>query len=300
MQRILLIAITFLISQAALAQQDPLYSLYLNNPMVINPAYTGINNNLMAAINYRNQWAAFDGNPTTMAASGHLSLRDNKMGAGLLIISDKIGEVTNTSFSGSYSYKIIKDEYAFSFGMQAGLINYKTDPSDLSLQNPDDPAFAAVQETKFNLGAGVMMKSEKYIIGFSVPRMISNSLTTQGGSVKVYQQHFYFFGGYAYYLSDRILLKPSVLLKGVKGAPASVDVNFNIDINRNYTAGIFTRNFQAFGLQAQFNFKEKYRLGYVFELPSNASVGTRFTTHEIMLSLRTAVFDFHNRSTSVF
>lgn len=300
MNKILYTLLAIISGLPAVAQQDPLYGLYLNNPLVINPAYTGINDNLQAVINFRNQWAAFEGNPTTLAASGHLSLRDNKMGAGLLIISDRIGETSNTSFGASYAYKIAKDDKIFSFGMQAGAINYQTDPGQLNLQNPDDPAFGVINETKFNLGAGAMLKTEKYLIGLSVPRLVANSLTTQGGSVQMYQQHFYLMGSYIHFLNDRILLKPSVLFRGVKGAPLSTDLNFNVNIDRNYTAGIFTRNFQSFGLLAQFNFMEKYRLAYLFELPSNASVGTRFTTHEIMISLRTAVFAFHDRSVKNF
>ncbi len=282
------------------AQQYPLYALYLNNPVVINPAFTGINNNFMASVNYRTQWSAFDGNPTTMAANGQISLRDNRMGAGVLLINDRIGENTNTSADVIYTYKINLKDKIFSFGMQAGMINYKTDPGQLSLRDPDDPAFARISETKFNLGAGAVLKSEKYLIGLSVPRMIGNSLKTAGQTVQIYQQHFYLFGSYIYFLNEHILFKPSVLLKGVKGAPLSTDLNFNIDINRTYAVGLFTRNFTAFGLLAQFNFLEKYRMAYVYEIPTSGSVGTQFNTHEVMISFRTAVFQFHERSISNF
>lgn len=287
-------------SLSATAQQDPLYGLYMNNPMVINPANSGLYNNLTANMSFRNQWGGFDGNPTTLAASGHVSLRDNKMGAGLLIINDRIGETSNTSVNGSYAYKLNLEKNVFSFGMQVGLMNYQTDPGKLNLNNPDDPAFGMINETKFNLGAGAMLKGDKYLIGFSVPHMLSSSVETAEGAVKVYQQHFYLLGSYVHFLNDRILLKPSALIKGVKGAPFSVDVNMNINIDRNYTLGAFTRNLKSYGFQAQMNFLEKYKLAYLFELPSNSSVGTRFTTHEVMISLRTGIFDFHERSISNF
>jgi type IX secretion system PorP/SprF family membrane protein len=192
------------------------------------------------------------------------------------------------------------EDKVFSFGMQVGLMNYQTDPSQLNLNNPDDPSFGMINETKFNLGAGAMLKGDKYLIGFSVPHMLSSSLETAEGAIKIYQQHFYLMGSYVHFLNDRILLKPSMLVKGVSGAPVSVDVNFNINIDRNYTLGAFTRNLKSYGLLAQMNFLEKYKLGYVFEVPSNSSVGTRFTTHEVMISIRTAVFDFHERSISNF
>jgi Type IX secretion system membrane protein PorP/SprF len=50
----------FVAGSKAFAQQDPLYGLYLNNPLVINPAYTGIDNNLAAFTSCRNQWPGFD------------------------------------------------------------------------------------------------------------------------------------------------------------------------------------------------------------------------------------------------
>jgi hypothetical protein len=43
-----------------------------------------------------------------------------------------------------------------------------------------------------------------------------------------------------------------------------------------------------------------YRIGYVFEVPTNASVGARFTSHEISLALSLAAFKFHDRSKGNF
>jgi type IX secretion system PorP/SprF family membrane protein len=282
------------------AQQDPLYGLYLNNPIVINPAYSGLNNRLTAAINYRNQWAAFDGHPTTMAATGHLSLYNNKLGAGVVLVSDKIGDMSNTSFSGSFAYKITNVDKVFSFAMQAGAMNYRIDPQGVNLQSPDDPTFSVINEMKFNLGVGALFKTYRYIIGLSMPRMMSNSLQIQNGGLQVYQRHFYLMGGYVHFLNDRILLKPSVLIKGVKGAPTSIDLNFNVEIDRNYTVGAFTRNFKSFGIQAQMNVFDKFRFAYLFELPARGSVGTQFTTHEIMIGIRTAVLSFHDSKITNF
>ena len=73
-----------LISGVLHAQVDPLYSQYLNNPFLINPAYTGMNNYMNLMVGYRKQWAGFDGSPTTLSATGHTSLFDNRMGVGLL------------------------------------------------------------------------------------------------------------------------------------------------------------------------------------------------------------------------
>ena len=78
------------------AQQDPLYAQYINNPLVINPAYTGINNVLNASLGHRTQWAGFEGAPNTTSLSVHSSLFDNKVGGGILLIRDQRGAITTS------------------------------------------------------------------------------------------------------------------------------------------------------------------------------------------------------------
>ncbi len=290
-----------LVAPNAFAQQDPIYGLYINNPMVINPAYTGINNNFTAFTTYRNQWAGFEGSPSTLNFGGHMSMRQNKVGVGLLIVSDKIGENTNTQVNGSFAYKLpINAGTTLSFGMQAGFINYKVDPSRLTLQDPTDPLFAPINQIKPNIGAGVIVRGDRFMFGLSVPRLLNGSFDLGGQKINIYQQQFYFLGSYLFFLSERIVLKPAVLLKAASGAPLSTDVNVNVIIDRNYSAGLYTRNFNAYGIMAQVNFLEMYRLAYALEIPTNKSVGTQFITNEVMLSIRTSIFTFHERSPSNF
>src|SRR6476620_1686367 len=101
----LILMLSCLLNQS-IAQIDPLYAQYLNNPLVINPAYTGLNKELNVSASFRKQWAGFDGSPTTINFTAHSSLFGNKMGAGLIVVSDKVGENSNTIIMGTYGYKI--------------------------------------------------------------------------------------------------------------------------------------------------------------------------------------------------
>jgi type IX secretion system PorP/SprF family membrane protein len=298
---LLILFLSWSVVFAAKAQQDPLYTLYLNNPLTINPAYTGLNNNFNAVAGFRKQWAGFDGNPTTLSMTAHSSLRENTMGAGVIVVSDKIGENTTTQFAGTYAYKIeISHDRILSFGMQGGFMNYRSDPGKLNLQDPNDPVFAPISQIKPIIGAGVMLKSERYLFGLSIPRLLNSSFNVGGQNFKIYQQNYYLFGCYIFTLSERILLKPCVLLKAVKGSPVSADVNFNVNIDRNYTVGVYTRNLNSYGLLTQLNFLNYYRLAYAFEVPTNKSVGARFTTNEINLGIKLSILHFHDRLTTNF
>lgn len=283
------------------AQIDPLYAQYLNNPLVINPAYTGLNKELNVSVSFRKQWAGFDGSPTTFNATAHTSLFDNRMGAGIILVSDQIGEYTNTLAMGTYSYKIQMDRTFISFGLQAGVTNYRGDNSQLNIRDAGDTYFAEnINTTKPVFGAGVILTNDNLFLGLSVPRMLKTTSTyTDPDTDKtvegdVYTQHIYAMASYIIFLNERLRLKPAVLLKYVESNPLSVDVNAVLNIDERYGIGLFTRNFGTYGFLAQARFGPSFRFAYAFELPTDKSVGVNFTTHEITLGLSLAVFDFHD------
>jgi type IX secretion system PorP/SprF family membrane protein len=282
---------------SCIAQQDPLYSQYLLNPLLINPAYSGLNNQFNFNAGFRTQWTGFEGNPKTMHASVHSSFVDNKVGAGILFSNDKIGNVSNTEVNATFSYRLDLNKKTLSFGMQAGFQSFQTNYASLTIYHPADPAFAGTdQGTRMNLGAGAILKSDRYFIGLSVPRLLPSTFKNGGQEFQLYHQHYYLATSYVFYLNEHIRLKPSALLRGVKGAPASVDIAMNVNISAIHTAGVFTRNLNAYGLLLQTTLKERLRLGYVFELPTKHSVGQRFTSHEIGLMYSLPVLGFHDRS----
>jgi type IX secretion system PorP/SprF family membrane protein len=298
-----LILSSLLIATAAFSQQDPIFSQYLMNPLVLNPAYAGINNNLNVTASYRAQWVKLEGQPQTLNLNGSSSVLDNKLGVGLTLLQDRVGNATISDFNASVAYKLkVSDEYSLSFGMQVGALGFKTDNSELTIRHSGDAAFpdGATRASTVNLGAGAILKSEQWLVGLSVPRMLPTKINSGGQQFELYKQHFYLFASYAYILNEHINLKPSVLLRGVGGAPASVDINAAMTFNMIHTAGVFTRNFKTYGLLLQTLIKEKLRVGYVFELPTNKSVGPTFKTHEIVVGIRMGVFNFHDRSLTTF
>ena len=284
-----------------IAQQDPLYSQYINNPLVINPAYAGFTNNLNVATIFRQQWAGFEGSPQTFNFNGHISLLGNKMGGSLMIVSDQIGSTTVNEALAGASYRIpLNNELTLSFGLQAGFANYKINNAKLNPQDPTDPLFEG-ESNEFvpQFGAGAILSNDRFFLGFSMPRMLKNNFNTGTLQSTLYNQHFYAMGSYIIFLSERIRLRPSALVKVVKGAPLSVDLNAAFIIHENYQVGALTRNGNTYGLFGQLLWKDKFRLGYVFEIPTGKSVGTQFTSHEITLGVRFNALSFHS-NTSVF
>lgn len=282
----------------AFAQQDPIYALYVNNPITINPAYAGANNMLNAGIQYRTQWAGIDSNPVTMNFNSHMSILNNKGGVGIMAYQDRIGDVKSVSFNTMYAYKIKFDWATMSFGMQAGFTRYTSDPNLLTIRDSGDPNFNPVRVTNFNIGSGLLFKGEQWIAGVSAPRMLPASVKQFGTTIQLYDQNYYVFGSYGFFLSEKFRIRPSVLLRAAKDLPLSTDVSANLVVQEAYSAGLFTRNFKTYGLQFVAVIND-LKLGYVLELPGAASSNLRFTSHEFMLTLSMGTMRYHEKMTKL-
>jgi type IX secretion system PorP/SprF family membrane protein len=300
-KNILIIVIMFLVFHRATAQQDPIYAQYLNNPLPINPAYAGINDQFSARLQIRTQWAGIEANPITANFSGNISILQNKMGVGLVVTGDKLGDIQNIEVCVPVSYKIkFENDTYLSFGMQAGVVNQSNEPSALNIRDGDDPAFASFSEISFNLGAGLMLKNDKYRIGISAPRLVPAKFTTMDGTtLELYKQHYYLFGSYIFRMNDKLWFRPSVLLRGTPNTPISFDINPTFTFREFYSAGIFTRNFKSYGALVQVLLKN-FHLGYVFELPGTSDSSLRFTSHEITLGVSIGVLTYHDKVAKVF
>lgn len=296
MRSIFFVIILSLCVQAQ-AQQDPVYALYLNNPVMINPAYAGLTPNTIFYAGRRQQWIGLDGAPVTTTAGLHTSLRENKLGIGFSVLQDVIGENNNTQITTQVAYKIELTDATLAFGMQVGMMQYRAESGALNIFDMNDYLFEPINETQFTAGAGIMVKSEKYLLGISVPRLINQSMQVSGEYVRLYDQHYYAFGSHLIFIRPNINLKPSVLVRYIANAPLSYDLNMTMMWNQKISAGLFTRNFNSAGLLGQLILQEKLTVSYVAEIPVRG-LQTSFTSHEIMLTLRTSLLPYHDRTLS--
>ena len=158
------------------AQQRPVQSLYMFDPLLINPAYAGTHVQLSGTAIYRNQWVNFDGAPKTLTGTVHSGFRKARVGLGLIFSNDKIGVHSDNSLYGIYSYKIPvskrKNPAVISMGLQAGFNILK---SDFFKTNPRDGAEIGVL-SKFNpnFGGGVFFRGNDIFAGLSVPHILNN------------------------------------------------------------------------------------------------------------------------------
>ncbi|MCW5909828.1 MAG: type IX secretion system membrane protein PorP/SprF [Cyclobacteriaceae bacterium] len=283
--------------QSSFAQQDPLYSQYLLNPFIINPAYAGFSKDITGLAAYRVQWAGISGSPVTMNVSGHTALLNNKMGLGLSVLQDNIGTNKTTEFHVAYGYHIqMQRNSRVSFGLQAGAVNYRNDFDELII-DPNDPKFQTnISEFSPSIGAGIIFSSDRFYAGISVPKMLKGTAVLHDEQIIYYNRHAYAHAAYVFVLSHRLKIKPFALARYVANAPFNADAGAILTADDSYMLGLFTRNLNTYGAILKINLGDMLRVGYVFELPTNKSVGLNYTAHEITIGIRARLFRFHDIS----
>lgn len=287
--KIKLLTVLFVIIAGApvFGQQDPLYNLYMFNQAMINPAYNGIYNATNATFISRAQWTGINGSPLTHTLNANSSFLNERLGAGLLVVNDRLGVNNNFEAQAAFTYKLKFGEDRLSFGLQGGVINYTYDYNDLNLEVVDlnltqqhMPNF-----TKPTLGMGVFYRSANYFAGISIPRLMNINVNDGVMTSTRYRRHVYLTGGLLISKYEHIKIKPSVLLRIVENGPAALDTNVSVLFLETLWAGVSIRNFQALSLNAQMEISNKFRFGYAFELPTNSLYGSAKGTHELMLSI---------------
>ena len=149
----------------------PVYSQYLQNGLMINPAYTGSRGALSGFLSYRMQWMGTKGSPVIQSLSLHSPMKNNKVALGLLAQFMQFGFTKSTSIYASYAYRIQLSKGIISMGIKGGADLSNTNFSGILLANPADRVFTSNDKPYVlpNVGAGVYYNSEKLFAGFSIP-----------------------------------------------------------------------------------------------------------------------------------
>ena len=138
MKKLTLIFLLFMAAMQGFAQQDPQYSLYMFNPLGVNPGYAGSRELLSGVLIHRSQWVGLDGAPETQALAINTPMKNKKMGLGLQIINDKIGPRTTQTLSASYAYRLKLGSGKLAFGLRGGIVNYSYDWNKIEYKDDED------------------------------------------------------------------------------------------------------------------------------------------------------------------
>lgn len=279
----------------AKAQQDPMYTQYMNNLLIINPGYAGTQTTGNFMVVARNQWVAFKGAPRTRTFSFNTPVKDLNMGLGFSVLSDEIGPLNQTGFYMDYSYWVkMNEKYSMSLGLKAGFGFYRAALTELATVSPD-PIYERDIYKDFlpNFGVGGFLFSEDAYLGVSVPKLVENIISRESHATEYVRKekiHFYIVGGKVFEVNENIHIKSSSMLKIVKGAPISLDITGLAGLKERFWFGGMIRIGNSWGLLAQVNATNNILIGYSYDLNFSGLNAFNNGTHEIMLSYNINLF----------
>jgi len=301
---IIAFSILIIVADQVQAQQDHMFTQYMFNSLIFNPAYAGSRNYMSVGLIHRSQWLGFgDGAPSTQAFTIHTPLRNERIGLGLSVFKDAVGPSDQINAQASYAYRFPVGAFGhLAFGLQGGMKNWRLNHSQLEQKDPMDPAFEETDtETLWlpNFGAGVYFSTPNIFAGLSVPRLLDPDLRrTQISSdtIKYAREyrHYYLTAGIAIDFSNNIVFRPSVLVKNVglfgefreQGQGTTAPTVFDIDaaflfnellwvgvaLRSAFDGGDVPASSDSIDFWTQLHLKNGFRIGFAYDyLLSNVS-----------------------------
>jgi len=301
MKKILLI-LTLLSALKGFAQQDPQYSLYMFNPLGVNPGYAGSREALSGVLVHRSQWVGLEGAPVTQAFSVNSPLKIRSMGVGLNVTNDKIGPKNIITATAVYAYRIKVGAGKLAFGLRGGIQNYNYNWSMIEYKDKEDqiPNTAVGSFVIPTFDFGLYYNTNTFYAGIALEHLneaqfsFTKAMVETNNGAQVYS-HITGTIGKAFVINNELVLKTSALIRSDRQGNGNIDVNGSILINRTLQFGLTLNTRKSIIILAEYNISKVFRMGYAYD--HNYSDLTKTTgsgSHEIFVG-----YDFNLSKTRV-
>jgi type IX secretion system PorP/SprF family membrane protein len=231
MKGILILVIAVFGTFFAKAQDEMIFSHYIMNPVLVNPAASGFNNQHNFFLHYKNQWSGFTGAPRTNALSYNGPIGD-KLGIGGFISNENVSNMNRFRGLLSYAFRFNINDFKGGLGLSTEFkrMSLNNDISASGLYKQGDNVaeqYLAGGVSYFDATTGMYgTYMDKFIISIAMPNLIQARLsqidggTTSRGGLK----YFNLMMGYKQSINE-ITIEPSILVQRMIDAPLRIDLN---------------------------------------------------------------------------
>lgn len=290
LQILLFVLFAAVISNGQQLTASSFYDMYgtLHNPATVGSQKYSIVGGL-----FRTQWSGMPGSPQTGLLFGSTYMQKSKIGLGGMLYNDVTGPTSRRGLQASFAYHIpMKNESMFSLGVDAIVHQFSFDRSKLEGSlGPNDPVIQGEQNRfKGDAGFGIAYTSKKFQVGASVNQLVQSKLNLYEGSGNTTEEakqyrHYYLHGNYQWNVDNITRIIPNLLMIYLPNAPLEVQGGARVEHNNLFWYGLTWRANQAWLISAGVRIKEKFNIGYSFDIyTSPLSIYDRGSNgHEIML-----------------
>lgn len=310
MKRLKYTLLLLVMAQIASAQQLPLYSQYLYNKFLINPAVAGSDGYASIDLTARKQWVGLEMAPQTYSLSvqkrflkrGHIikmvspnktvfrPQNDAKVGIGAAIFSNSSGLIQRSGFQASYAYHTWPQRMTqLSFGLSFSGTHLRLNEAKMSLKDQNDPILndnlrkgIFIPDASF----GIYLLNHAFNFGFSANHLLGASVKLGNDAYENYRlyRHYYIFGSYNLQSGKKLELRPSVLIMMSEAqkpvANPLLEVGMNLLYSDAFWAGMSYRTSGAVITNLGVRHSNVY-IGYSIDFTLKEIQKITYGTHEL-------------------
>ena len=314
MKKILLILIFGLLCGLSYSQQLPIYSQYLMNNFMLNPAVAGADGYASVNITTRQQWTGLEGAPKMNSVSfqsrfikqgyrinqkksGKNALRpktDGKVGLGGYIYNYQSGLIQRTGFQFSYVYNLwIHRKTQLSLGLGLTGYHFRIKEEDIIFENMEDPVLAGdlkrgifVPDAAF----GAYLLNERYTFVFSIDQLLGGTAKFGSTAFSNYtmDRHMYMMGSYSFFFGRENEVQPNFIIRMSEQLKPQMDLGLTYifdNFKNSFWVGLRYRTINAIivgvGVRA-----DHLHVGYAFDFSFSQLQKLTYGTHEISLAFK--------------
>jgi len=289
MRKVLFGMFLLTLGYTAKAQQDYQFTHYMYDKLSFNPGYAGLNKSICGTIIFREQWAGFDGNPTTALINVHAPVKMLRGGLGFTYVSDKLGFESNNLARLSYSYHMGLGVGDLGIGISAGILQKSINAAWVTPDGTpaaDDLSIAVSGANGLvpDINFGVFYQQNQMYMGISATHLYAPDLTELNISNA---KHFWITAGYDYGMGPDLKLRPSILAKS-DAASTQLDVNINVLYKSMIWGGVSYRVSDAIAPMVGYQNNDvgggTLRIGYAYDVTTSQIKGYSNGSHDIMVN----------------
>ena len=271
------------------AQQLPVYSQYLTNDFILNPAIAGTKPYFPIQINSRSQWSGLGKiAPKTNTLSYHMPVAYDAVGIGAIIMQDETGPYSQIGVTLSFAYHIQLDEddvTYLSLGLSGLMTQHTLNQGDLTFHNPDPEFQGSYSKMVPDASFGAYLYSEDFSLSASVHQLFESTFKESvqdifGDNSQV--RHYFAHASYLIDIHSDLAIEPSLLVKSTEVSPTQLDVNARVIIDNNYWAGLSLRSSKSLVVLAGLNMGSLF-LSYSYDYGISSLSSVASGSHEISL-----------------
>lgn len=257
-----LVGFFFLMYISVHSQNDPLFTQYMQNRLIINPAYAGSNLGLDVAAVARFQNIGLSNRLTTTQSVALSSSVDVlKGGVGLALTNDMIGLQRTTALQVNYAFQKRINSVNIGVGAGVGFINLGLNGSAIitpngeygSSINHNDPNLPQTFVNSFSpdFSVGVYIGNKKFFVSASVNHLYTNQKVSGLSQYFSYNhdRNLIISGGYNFEITKKFYLQPSLLVR-TNFQKVQFDLSTLLNVYNNFLVGAAFRGYSSRSIDA--------------------------------------------------